>query len=89
MLTRSNLVIYCKLKVEKKPVKLQVDWGSSLCNLPKCYLGNLHIRPETVNLQMWREIKPLLEPSENAKQKVQVDSVILNRALTHYDKFKR
>ena len=48
-------LIYCEIDVNQQPVKLQVDCGATVCILPKRYLGNHEIRPETVNLQMWNK----------------------------------
>ena len=42
----SNQLIFCEMEVNKKPVKLQIDCGSTVCILTKCYVGNAHIRPE-------------------------------------------
>ena len=41
----SNQLIFCEMEVNKKPVKLQIDCGSTVCILPKRYVGNAHIRP--------------------------------------------
>jgi len=45
-------LIYCEMLINDKPVRLQIDCGATVCILPKCYLKNLEVRPENVNLQM-------------------------------------
>ena len=42
----SNQLIFCEVEVNKKPVKLQIDCGSTVCILPKRYIGNAHICPD-------------------------------------------
>ena len=60
-----NQLIFCEMEVNKKPVKLQIDCGSPVCILPKCYVGNTHIHPEMVNLQMWNKtLQTLASPRQ-------------------------
>ena len=50
-----NRAIYCKMRVSKRLVKLQIDCGATVCILPKCYVKGLHIRPEGLRLEMWNK----------------------------------
>ena len=77
------------MKVNKKPVKLQIDCGSTVCILPKRYVVNAHIRPEMVNLQMWNKTSlqalgkckiKVVHPT--TKQKFKVDFAIVDKELT-------
>ena len=56
-----NRAIYCKMRVNNRLVKLQIDCGATVCILPKCYVKGLHIRLEVLRLEMWNRssIKPL------------------------------
>ena len=67
-------LIYCEMEIHQQPVKLQVDCGATVCILPKRYLGNLEIRPEIINLQMWNK--------SSVKALGKVDFVIVNKDLT-------
>ena len=84
-----NQLIFCKMEVNKKPVRLQIDCGSTVCILPKRYVENAQIRPEKVNLQMWN--KTILQAlgkckikvvNPTTKQKFKVDFVIVDKELT-------
>lgn len=84
-----NQLIYCEMEINTKPVKLQVDCGATVCILPKRYLGNLHIRPEKVNLQMWNKTSmqalgkcKVKIRNPTTKQKFKVDFVIVDKELT-------
>jgi len=50
-----NQLIFCEMKINKRPVRMQVDFGATACILPKHYLGELPIRPKKVCLQMWNK----------------------------------
>ena len=85
----SNQLIFCEMEVNKKPVKLQIDCGSTVCILPKRYVGNAHIRPEMVNLQMWNKTSlqalgkcKIKVVNPTTKQKFKVDFVIVDKELT-------
>ena len=43
-----NQLIFCEMEVNKKPVRFQIDCGSTVaaCILPKRYVGNADIRPD-------------------------------------------
>ena len=82
-------LIYCEMEINQQPVKLQVDCGATVCILPKRYLGNLQIRPEIVNLQMWNKssVKALGKckvyvRNPATKQKFKVDFVVVDKDLT-------
>ena len=34
-----NQLIFCETEINNKPVRMQIDCGSTVCILPKCYLG--------------------------------------------------
>ena len=77
------------MEVNKKPVRTQIDPGSSVCILPKRYVENAQIRPEKVNLQMWNKTSlqalgkckiEVVNPT--TKQKFKVDFVIVDKELT-------
>ena len=85
----SNQLIFCEMEVNKKPVKLQIDNGSTVCILPKRYVGNAHIRPEMVNLQTWNKTSSqalgkckIKVVNPTTKQKFKVDFVIVDKELT-------
>lgn len=68
---------------------MQIDCGATVSILPKCYLGDLPIRPERVLLQMWN--KKSLSALSKCKVKVRnpttneqykVDFVIVDNDLT-------
>jgi len=84
-----NQLIFCEMEVNKKPVRLQIDCGSTVCILPKRYVENAQIRPEKVNLQMWNKTSlqalgkcktKVVNPT--TKQKFKVDFVIVDKELT-------
>ena len=84
-----NQLIFCEMEVNKKPVKLQIDCGATVCILPERYAGNANIRPEMVNLQMWNKTSlkalgkckiKIVNPT--TKQKFKVDFVIVDKELT-------
>jgi len=50
-----NQLIFCEMEINKRPVRMQVDFGATVCILPKHYLGELPIRPKKVRLQMWNK----------------------------------
>ena len=69
-------------------MKLQVDCGATVCILPKCYPGDLQIRPEIVN-QMWNKssVKALGKCKVHVRnpatmEKFKVDFVIVDKDLT-------
>ena len=85
----SNQLIFCEMEVNKKPVKLQIDCGSTVCILPKRYVGNAHICLEMVNLQMWNKTSlqalgkcKIKVVNPTTKQKFKVDFVIVDKELT-------
>ena len=68
---------------------MQIDCGAPVCFLPKCYLGDLPIRPERVRLQMWNKASlsalgkckvKVRNPTNNEQYKV--DFVIVDNDLT-------
>ena len=82
-------LIYCEMEIHQQPVKLQVDCGATVCILPKRYLGNLEIRPEIINLQMWNKssVKALGKckvrvKNPATKERFKVDFVIVDKDLT-------
>ena len=84
-----NQLIFCEMEVNKKPVRLQIDCGSTVCILSKRYVENAQIRPEKVNLQMWNKTSlqalgkckvKVVNPT--TKQKFKVDFVIVDKELT-------
>ena len=84
-----NQLIFCEMEINNKPVRMQIDCGPTVCILPKCYLGDLPIRPERVRLQMWN--KKSLSALSKCKVKVRnpttneqykVDFVIVDNDLT-------
>ena len=82
-------LIYCEMEINHQPVKLQVDCCATVCILPKCYLGDLQIRPEIVNLQMWNKssVKALGKWKLHVRnlatmEKFKVDFVIVDKDLT-------
>lgn len=82
-------LIYCEMEINHQPVKLQVDCGATVCILPKRYLGDLQIRPEIVNLQMWNKssVKALGKCKVHVRnpatmEKFKVDFVIVDKDLT-------
>ena len=84
-----NQLIFCEMEVNKKPVRLQIDCGPTACIQPKRYVGNVHIRPEMVNLQMWNKISlqalgkcKIKVVNPTTKQKSKVDFVIVDNELT-------
>ena len=77
------------MEVDKKPVRLQIDCGSTVCILPRRYVGNAHIRPEMVNLQMWNKTSlqalgkcKIKVVNPTTKQKFKVDFVIVDNEFT-------
>ena len=77
------------MEVNTKPVKLQIYYGSTVCILPKRYVGNAHILPEMVNLQMWNKTSlqalgksKIKVVNPTTKQKFKVDFAIVNKELT-------
>ncbi|KAL9978632.1 hypothetical protein ACROYT_G016169 [Oculina patagonica] len=77
------------MEINHQPVKLQVDCGATVCILPKCYLGDLQIRPEIVNLQMWNKsyVKALGKCKVHVRnpatmETFKVDFVIVDKDLT-------
>ena len=95
-----NHLIYCKMEVNKEPVKLTVDCGSTVCILPERYLGDTFIHPKIVNLQKWNKTSvwtlstcKVKVKNSTTLQKYKVDFVFLAKYLmglinVHYDKFK-
>ena len=82
-------LIYCEMEINHQPVKLQVDCGATVCILPKCYLGDLQIRAEILNLQMWNKssVKALGKCKVHVRnpatmEKFKVDFVIVDKDLT-------
>lgn len=84
-----NQLIFCEMEVNKKPVKLQIDCGSTVCILPKRYVENAQIRPEKINLQMWNKTSlqalgkcKIKVVNPTTKQSFKVDFVIVDKELT-------
>jgi len=82
-------LIYSEMENNHEPVKLQIDCGATVCILPKRYLGNLKIRPEIINLQMWNKtsVRSLGKCKVHVKnlatnKKFKVDFVIVDKDLT-------
>ena len=51
-----NNPILCKMLLNKRPVKMQVDCGTNVSVLPKKYVAAEDIRPESVTLKMWNNV---------------------------------
>ena len=85
-----NQLIFCEMEINKRPVRMQIDCGATVCILPKHYLGDQHaIRPERVHLQMWNKTSlPALGKCEvkvknpTTKKKYKVDFVIVDNHFT-------
>ena len=45
--------IYCKMLVGNKPVELQIDCGATVNIIPKSKIGESHIEPSNITLEMW------------------------------------
>ncbi|XP_022784459.1 uncharacterized protein K02A2.6-like [Stylophora pistillata] len=84
-----NQLIFCEMEVNKKPVRLQIDCGSTVCILPKRYVENTQIRPEKINLQMWNTTSlqalgkcKIKVVNSTTKQSYKVDFFIVDKELT-------
>jgi len=84
-----NQLIFCEMEVNKKPVRLQIESGPTVCILPRCYGEKAQICPVKVNLQMRNKTSlqalgkckiKIVNPT--TKQKFKVDSVIVDEELT-------
>ena len=49
--------IFCHMLIRKQSVEMQIDCGSTVSILPKKYVEDKDIRPESVTLKMWNNIK--------------------------------
>ena len=49
--------IFCHMLIRKQYVGMQIDCGSTVNILPKKYVEDKDIRPESVTLKMWNNMK--------------------------------
>lgn len=49
--------IYCEMRINSRRVKLQVDCGATVCIIPKSCIGDKHVEPSNVSLEMWNKAK--------------------------------
>jgi hypothetical protein len=77
--------LFCKMLVNGKPIRMQIDCGATISILPKQYIGDHEIRSEDVSLKMWNQTimqalgmckLKTLNPSNGQKWKV--DYVIVD-----------
>ena len=45
------------MRVNSKPIKLQVDCGATVCIIPKSLIGKSQIKCCNVSLEMWNKVK--------------------------------
>ena len=87
--SKKDKPIYCEMRVNSKPIKLQVDCGATVCIIPKSLIGETLIESCNVSLEMWNKVKmkalgtcKLLVENPKTLLKYRVKFIVVEENLT-------